>query len=765
MNNVLQLKGEFQSKAAPKNRGPLTLPAGSKVTKLEVTALRDDLNKVIKFWKNEKRVAINALVEVHYNTVIAKSNRIRRLLAENGTDSSNTIVGARFEDANTRHPKHVITHYVSRATLQKTSNELLQCAQILGEIGGSIDSDGLKRIVNPKNAFPLGRKFNLGKTVFAQILRDVHYVRCFSVPQGGYEGDTQYSEEKENKNSRLITFYDIKQDARDLLRQLGIDVLKAETIDRITVRLNADQYHQLMNEAPYLVAIKMPDMSQLIYEPHGEGSRDTRRIPSPGNEPIVGVIDFGFDSSVYFSDWVDYHDEVDPEIRAGHESIKDFAHGTEVTSLIVDGPSLNPELDDGCGRFRVCHFAVAVDGKNSIFTMYRKIQSIVKNNQNIKVWNLSLGSEDPIFSNAISSVASLLDELQHKYDVLFVVAGTNKKRSEKEMIKPIGSPADSINSVVINAVTKLGKSASYTRVGPVLSFFRKPDIAYFGGDDEEPMWVYGPNGITPEGGTSFAAPWIARKLAYLIGIMGLTRETAKALLIDAAAGWQPSGKDGKKIGYGIVPRRIEDILKTPDDEIRFVFHGIVNDFETYNYRIPVPMNKNKYQYTARATLCYFPECQRSQGVDYTDTELDFYFGRMDGKGVRSLEKNEQDSEEAFTFEGDARKLNRKWDNVKHLSDVPKSIFIPRSTFGQRFWGFKIRKIERSNTQKGKGLHFSVVVTLREMEGKNRIDEFKQRCQASGWDFTELNMKRMIDVYQAADVDIDFVEDVHGDADV
>lgn len=36
-------------------------------------------------------------------------------------------------------------------------------------------------------------------------------------------------------------------------------------------------------------------------------------------------------------------------------------------------------------------------------------------------------------------------------------------------------------------------------------------------------------------GTSFAAPWITRKLAYLIYVMGLSREVAKALIIDAAA--------------------------------------------------------------------------------------------------------------------------------------------------------------------------------------------------------------------------------------
>lgn len=42
----------------------------------------------------------------------------------------------------------------------------------------------------------------------------------------------------------------------------------------------------------------------------------------------------------------------------------------------------------------------------------------------------------------------------------------------------VGSPADSLNSIVVNAVDFEGKSASYTRRGPVLSFFHKPDVIY-----------------------------------------------------------------------------------------------------------------------------------------------------------------------------------------------------------------------------------------------------------------------------------------------
>ena len=94
----------------------------------------------------------------------------------------------------------------------------------------------------------------------------------------------------------------------------------------------------------------------------------------------------------------------------------------------------------------------------------------------------------------------------------------------------IGSPADSLNSMVVNAVDFAGNSASYTRIGPVLSFFHKPDVSYYGGDDNELITVCTPLGEAKVRGTSFAAPWISRKLAYLIYIVGLSRELAKALI-------------------------------------------------------------------------------------------------------------------------------------------------------------------------------------------------------------------------------------------
>lgn len=761
MNKALQLKGSFGTNPGSGGGGTPVLPAGATVTKKHLMELHAQLDGIIKYWQDRKYLPFNPLVTVHYQRVVAKSNRIMRLLGAPGQDSSNFIVGARFEHSEPQKTVHVITHCVPLDMLKSTSEELSKCICIFENCGAeSINSSELRGVTDSKNFKPAADA-NLGKTIFAQIIRDAYFVSYFAI-----DSEHDSSVESGMEGSALVSLYDTGLDVLSVMSRLGIRVEPSDRIDDATLLLDAKQYEALKRRAPYLISMSNTNISELKYEDTGNTVEAQLSIPEPNDEPIVGVIDTGFDNNVYFSQWVDYHDLIDPSLRAIHNSDIDNAHGTEVTSLIVDGPQLNKNavipLDDGCGRFRVRHFAVAVDGKNSMVSIYKNVSSIVKSNQDIKVWNLSLGSPYAIRKNSISLVGALLDRLQNKYDVIFVVAGTNIDERYGIGTTRIGSPADSINSVVVNATDVLGQPASYTRVGPVLSFFKKPDISCFGGDGIDGMAVYSPNGLRVKAGTSFAAPWITRKLAYLINVMGLSREVAKALLVDAAAGWQPEQKDSLQIGYGIVPQRIEDILQTPDDEIRFMFEGIIDGFETYNYRIPVPLTKDKYQYTARATLCYFPTCNRAQGVDYTDTELDFHFGRVDDKGkVRSLDHNVQGEADTLLYEDDARQMYRKWDNVKHLADMPKIRFTPKKSLGNEFWGFKIRATERSYEKKGRGLHFGIVVTLRDMTHKNRIGEFEQKCWANRWIVRELDAQVMNAIHQEANAEIDFKDKKNG----
>lgn len=62
-------------------------------------------------------------------------------------------------------------------------------------------------------------------------------------------------------------------------------------------------------------------------------------------------------------------------------SNEDYFHGTAVSSIIVDGPALNKNLDDGCGRFRVRHFGVATNSKFSSFSILKNIEEIISSNR------------------------------------------------------------------------------------------------------------------------------------------------------------------------------------------------------------------------------------------------------------------------------------------------------------------------------------------------------------------------------------------------
>ena len=213
--------------------------------------------------------------------------------------------------------------------------------------------------------------------------------------------------------------------------------------------------------------------------------------------------------------------------------------------------------------------------------------------------------------------AALLDELQFERDIIFVVAGTNNRDRHRDFPR-IGAPADSLNSVVVNAVSLSGRPVEYSRKGPVLHFYKKPDAATFGGDREDGMVVYSSRGRVKVMGTSYAAPWVARKLAYLIHIMGFSREVAKALLLDASAGWNVDATYQDFVGFGRVPTHISDILTTGEDEIKFVIHGISEAYQTYAYSIPVPMYKEQFPYIAKATLCYFRNVHVCRELTITD---------------------------------------------------------------------------------------------------------------------------------------------------
>ena len=754
MNQILQLKGRFEQRPNPSKPNLPKLPKGKWVTSAHLLDLSMQLERILAFWKNNPNIS-GALVSVHYWHIVAKSNRLKILLSERGKSPVESIRGAKFtweKDAEGNEiQKHVFTHYVSLGAVEKTIGILKQAAFLIEKnYKGKINSDELEAVKS--KAVDLFEE--ISRTSFVKVVVDGFYVERFDIDRA----------KEEIVSDRIVTIYQTETDTRKLLSKFGIHIMDERILDNTTLHLTPDEAKLLYNNAPYLIAMSVTDFSEItrdeVMEDYEESYQEEERIPYPGNEPVIGVIDTQFNGKVYFHEWVEYTNLLDPNIPLEE---KDYEHGTEVSYIIVDGPRGNPNLEDGCGRFRVRHFGVATHTGFSSFTVLKLIRNIVAMNRDIKVWNLSLGSRMEIHPNFISPEAAELDRIQNEYDVIFVVAGTNVPAGEKRKDMKIGSPADSLNSLVVNAVDFQGRAASYTRVGPVLSFFHKPDVSYYGGDGaiftEKMAVCRDNNGAAYVSGTSFAAPWVARKLAYLICVMGLSREVAKALLIDAAAGWNRQDDVSHRVGYGVIPKHISDIVKTADDEIRFIMTGASEEYETYTYNLPVPVVSGGHPFYARATLAYFPQCDRNQGVDYTSTEMDIHFGRVKISGdtaeIKSIDDNQQAENKVLKlYEEDARRMYRKWDNIKHISDKIKKRKVPRKAYTSGLWGLKINTKERLK-KRDEPLPFGVVVTLKEMNGVNRIDDFVNMCMARGWLVNRLTVENQLDVYAKAEEEIEF----------
>ena len=742
MNNVLELKGNrfVQAPKSASGGGP-AMNSKVVVTSQKLNKLTSKLFQIKDFWIHENRPFNGILISVYYNKIVAKSNRIAGLFK--GDQSNYAIVGAKFNSEKT---KHIITYFLSIDDLDNSIDMLYKSDEVIY----SVFKDGITKAifdnyVNDKINF---QKYGLTKSLFKQIVADVSYIDDFEI-----EKATQHFK------ASIITLYDTGMDTKQLFHEIGIDILSSRILDNRTVFLDENQSKVLFEKAPYLVSMATENLSDLSPEDFIEDyQQEIAHIPSPSIEPTIGVIDTLFDTRVYFSEWVEYHDMVDKNIP---KNPSDYRHGTAVSSIIVDGPKLNPWLNDGCGRFRVRHFGVAAGAQFSSFTIIKQIKCIIAENKDIKVWNISLGSNKEVNDNFISAEAAVLDQIQAENDVIFVVAGTNKPN---ENIEKIGSPADSINSLVVNAVTKSGLSTKYTRKGLALSFFAKPDVSYYGGSEEKYIQVCEPLGAAFVAGTSFAAPWIARKLSYLIDVLGLNREVAKAMIIDSARGWNetPTPEEVAIYGHGVVPIKIEDIVQTKDDEIKFVVTDISEKWNTYNYHFPVPLKDDSYPYFARATMCYFPICDRSQGVDYTNTELNLHFGRIKDNGklneINDDKQNQEDSlgtAKSFILEGEARERFRKWDNVKYISEKPKSRKIPKKSYKNKKWGMEIKTNNRLDPKDGVGLRFGVVVTLKEMYGINRIDEFIRNCNLNGWLVNKIDIENRIDIHEKVNEEIEF----------
>lgn len=753
MNKLIQLSQNWHYRSSNHLYGSFPKLAKKKVVKSEILNVkRLQLMNILTFWKQKQDLIKGAIVSAYYDTIVPKTHRIQQLFRPNSRQyPNNFIVGVRYLGDNDE-LKHVITYHINIDVLEKTISEIEKAIKLMNSIfKGKIDNSDLDTLeINYTNFF----ETKADAKRFAQIIVDISYVEKFDI----------YFEEIDTSESRIVSLYDLKTNVEDssylleVLRKLGINKTKDDILDRNVILLDRHELDILKEKGAFLVYAQAKDLFDL------KGRLNTNinqkiydELPEPKNEPIIGVLDTVYTEAEYFKSWVEYDNDFE-------NTIGDINHGNEVTSIIVAGPKYNSGLEDNCGLFRVHHFGITRGGRDSSFRVIKRIKEIVESHPEIHVWNLSLGSPYSSSTNRISNEAAVLDQLQAEHpDILFIIAGTNLdngRNNKEDKYNRIGAPADSVNSLVVNSVNAEGKIASYSRKGPVLHYFVKPDVCYYGGDSNKPLLAATPLGQMPVMGTSFAAPWIARKASFLMDKMHFSREIAKALIIDSASGWLTANKDSKYMGYGIVPIDIRDVINCKSDEIRFVIKGISEKRITYSEGIPVPVNSlDKFPFIARATLTYFPNCSPNQGVDYTDTELSLQFGRIEGETSTAIKSivNNNNIEKEYIPEPNLRRFLGKWENVKVKAEKLTPRRKGKAKLGKGFWGLKLVSSERLYGYKYHPFNFAVVVTLKNLNGQNLNEEFKQLCIYNGWRVTDIDIDQVLHANLEGNTDIQWTD--------
>ena len=479
------------------------------------------------------------------------------------------------------------------------------------------------------------------------------------------------------------------------------------------------------------------------------------------NYPIIAVVDSGISSCAPIAPWI-----------AGRTSCvapayKNDEHGTFVGGLITNSFNLN----NNDPRFPICQskiFSVEVLGNNvgDLYDIIEKMHEVAQDNPQIKVWNLSLGTSEPVSKYEISTMAIMLDEFQDKYDCLCVVAAGNFEDSfrvwppTQELMDGISSPGDSVRSLTVGSIAHIDgfvknlEPSHFSRKGPVSNYVQKPEVVHFGGNiminSGQPV-ILGVNSIDSHGnshsdiGTSFSTPIVSSIAANLFEKIGERANPCliKALIIhNSNLNNSIDDKDKPYYGWG-KPQDSEEILNVKDYESTMVFEGLAQkSFEIEKLPFPIPeclrTDDGKVRAEFFITLVYHPELDPQRAFEYCQMNIDVGFGKIENGEFKSLVPLQK---EQHLFEKDLVINGDKWSPIK----VYKKRF-PRGT-DIKDWKLRVSVMDREGYEaQGVLIPFTIALTIRDIDKVQPVyNEMSKLMDQYNWEVSDLVINNKIQV--------------------
>lgn len=356
--------------------------------------------------------------------------------------------------------------------------------------------------------------------------------------------------------------------------------------------------------------------------------------------PKVGILDSGVANLPQLSPW-----QIGDEYNAAglEEFDIDRNHGTMVASIALYGDQLEKESLTGCGPSMFVNCIINTNphkAKISEIELVEFIRDSIKHHPDIKIWNISQGSQTDVSDENFSEFAIALDDIQRTHNVLFCKSAGNTSTPNGR----ISLGAESVRCITVGSVCQkgederdlpLGAHSPFSRIGPGPEYLQKPDVVHYGGNSVTGVNVVTAPGFTSrEKGTSFATPRVAALAAHLAHRIGgeFNSTLIKALIIHNSQYPSVLTKTDKDAhwayGFGI-PSHIDHMLYNNEDEFTMVWQPEISPTNGVDYQIvgfPYPSSlvddDGNFYGIVTVTIVSDPILRGSEGNEYCQNDIE-----------------------------------------------------------------------------------------------------------------------------------------------
>ena len=568
----------------------------------------------------------------------------------------------------------------------------------------------------------------------------------------------------------------------------NIKYKKTEYTDKITIfkteNLTLDSIEKFKDEDIYNSIFSIEPMPRYIVTLDEFDENDEiaiKNIDKANKKVIIGVLDSGIEKIPHLEKWI-----VDEKYTAYPENVIDRKHGTFVSGIINYGDDLENKQYIGDEAYYLYDATVFPNQQIESIEedeLINNIKEAVKQGKdNVRIWNLSCGTNEECDEENFSDFGIALDELQDNYNVLICKSAGNCKNFIYGRPKSrISKSADSIRSIVVGSIANSKNKydlaeenhpSPFTRIGRGPQFIIKPDLVHIGGnagiDENGKVIVNGVKSFGIDGkinvaaGTSFSTPRITSLAAGLYSNMNEEFDSLllKALIIHSCKYPDNINMPREEIineyGYGM-PKSVKDILYNSPNEVTLIMRDNISKGEYIDiFEFPMPeclIEDGYFKGQIVATLVYNPIIDPSQGGEYCQSNINVLLGTYDKLKERDTEKTNilnpvgrDSSQNIFTsscYSKTKIKEHTQFVNERTLIEYKDKYYPVKkyavdlseftSTNKERFlksnrkWYLKVEGIyrdfvERKSMENGEKLNqeFCLIITLRDPSGKENV---------------------------------------------